>query len=147
MEPVPNGVCAIARPGEQLLTLQGGSPPPGTPVALLRPTGNPGEQEWRVAGLGNGTCTIRSLSSETYLGFEGEPEPNKPIRGFPEPCEWALHRSSSPRTLYIAVPGSPIDGPEFVVDLSLLKIFPPRIALRPLDVDNPHQAWTFEFHE
>ncbi|MFD7472182.1 hypothetical protein ACFV8Z_08275 [Streptomyces sp. NPDC059837] len=41
----------------------------------------------------------------------------------------------------------PVDGEELALDLSLLKIFPPRIALRPLDVDNQRQAWTFQLTE
>ncbi|MGW2050899.1 hypothetical protein ACWCPF_37880, partial [Streptomyces sp. NPDC001858] len=85
MAPVPNGVYMIARPGEQLLTMLEGSSQPKTPVVLLPPTGNPGEQEWQLEVLSNGNCTIRNLRSETYLSFDGAPETNKPVVGYPEP--------------------------------------------------------------
>jgi hypothetical protein len=137
----------ITRPGEQLLTLLDGSSEPKTPVVLLPPTGNPGEQEWQVEVLKNGNCTIRNLRGKTYLGFDGDPEPNKPICGFPDAREWALYQSAEPFTFHIVVPGGPIDGEELAVDLSLLRIFPPRIALRPLEVSNMRQAWRLQFME
>ncbi|MFG2987396.1 hypothetical protein ACGFYQ_40295 [Streptomyces sp. NPDC048258] len=147
MASVPNGTYTIARPGEQLLTMDGGSSEPKTPVVLLPPTGTPGEQEWQLEVLSNGNCTIRNLRSETYLSFDGDPEMNKPVVGFPEPREWALYQSTQPHTFHVVVPGGPIDGQELGLDLSLLNIFPPRIALRPLDVDDQDQAWTFQFME
>ncbi|MCW2870118.1 RICIN domain-containing protein [Actinacidiphila oryziradicis] len=144
MAAVPNGTYAIARPGEQLLTMEGGSAEPKTPAVLLPPTGTPGEQEWSLEGLSNGNYTIRNLESGTYLGFDGDPEVNKPVGGYAERREWALYQSSAPHTFHLVVPGGPIDGEELAADLSMLRIFPPRIALRPLDVGDKRQAWTFE---
>ncbi|WP_371572273.1 hypothetical protein [Streptomyces sp. NBC_01314] len=147
MAPVPNGLYMIIRPGEQMLTMEGGSSEPKTPVVLLPPTGNPGEQEWQLEVLSNGNYTIRNLRSETYLSFDGAPEMNKPVVGYPEPREWALYQSAQPHTFHVVVPGGPVEGAELALDLSLLRIFPPRIALRPLDVSNQRQAWTFQFME
>ncbi|MFI6444629.1 hypothetical protein [Kitasatospora sp. NPDC050543] len=147
MAPVPNGVYSISRPNEQLLTLEGGSEQPGTPAIVLPPTGQPGEQEWQVEHLPNGNVTIRNLRSETFLGFEGDPKPNSQVAGFPEPREWVLYQSAEPFTFHVVVPGGPVDGDELAMDLSLLRIFPPRVALRPLDVNELRQAWRFEFHE
>ncbi|MET8133114.1 hypothetical protein ABZ153_17470 [Streptomyces sp. NPDC006290] len=147
MTPVPNGIFAITRAGEQLLTMMGGSSEPKTPVVLLPPTGNPGEQEWQLENLDNGNCTMRNLGSQTYLSFDADPEINKPIGGFPEPCEWALYQSAQPHTFHVVVPGGPVDGQELALDLSLLRIFPPRLALRPLDVNDARQAWRFQFME
>ncbi|WP_328623542.1 hypothetical protein [Streptomyces sp. NBC_00354] len=45
-------------------------------------------------------------------------------------------------TLHGVVPGGPVDGEEPALDLGLLRTFPPRIALRSLDVDDQGQAWT-----
>ncbi|WRZ93630.1 hypothetical protein OHB54_34075 [Streptomyces sp. NBC_01007] len=147
MTPVPNGIYSITRPGEQLLTVMGGSSEPKTPVVLLPPTGNPGEQEWQLESLANGNCTMRNLRSQTYLAFDADPEINKPIGGFSEPREWALYQSAQPGTFHIVVPGGPVDGEELALDLSLLRIFPPRLALRPLDVNNARQAFRFQFME
>lgn len=137
----------ITRPPDQMLTLEEGAAEPKTPVVLLPPTGNPGEQEWQLEDLSNGTCTIRNLRSETYLSYDGDPEVNKPVVGFPEPREWTLYQSAEPHTFHVVVPGGPVDGVELALDLSLLRIFPPRIALRPLDVNDQRQAWTFRFME
>ncbi|KJY24378.1 hypothetical protein VR46_42485 [Streptomyces sp. NRRL S-444] len=144
----------MTRPREQLLTLLDGASEPKTPVVLLPPTGNPGEQEWQLEKLSNGNCTIRNgictirnLRSETYVSYDGDPETNKPVVGYPEPREWALYQSDQPHTFHVVVPGGPVDGVELALDLSLLRIFPPRIALRPLDVSDRSQAWTFEFME
>ncbi|MFJ3519868.1 RICIN domain-containing protein [Streptomyces sp. NPDC090131] len=147
MAPVPNGAYMITRPGEQLLTMEGGSSEPKTPVVLLPPTGNPGEQEWQLKELSNGNYTIRNIRSGTYLSFDSDPEPNKPVVGFPEPREWALYQSAQPHTFHVVVPGGPVSGTELALDLSLLRIFPPRTALRPLDPSNQRQAWTFQFME
>ncbi|MFE4515431.1 hypothetical protein ACFRMQ_14710 [Kitasatospora sp. NPDC056783] len=147
MAPVPNGVYAITKPNEQLLTLLGGASRPGSQVVLLPPTGQPGEQEWEVAGLGNGNVTIKNLRSQTYLSFDGEPEVNKLLGGFAEPRQWVLRQSSEHFTFHIVVPGGPIDGSELVVDLSLLRIYPPLTALRPIQPQDVEQAWHFEFHE
>lgn len=147
MAPVPSGPYQITRPGEQLLTLEDGSSEPKTPVVLLPPTGTPGEQEWQVEVLGNGNVTIRNLRGGTYLAFDGDAEVNKPVAGFPEAREWALYQSAEPFTFHVVVPGGPVDGVELALDLGLLRIFPPRIALRPLDVNEHRQAWRFQFTE
>ncbi len=147
MAPVPNGTYTITRPPEQLLTLLDGASEPKTPVVLLPPTGNPGEQEWQLERLDNGNYTIRNLRSETHVSYDGDPEMNKPVVGYPEPREWALYQSAQPHAFHVVVPGGPVDGEEWAMDLSLLRIFPPRIALRPLDVANQDQAWTFQFME
>jgi hypothetical protein len=147
MAPVPNGVYAIARPQDQLLTLMGGSKESGEPVVLLPPTGNPGEQEWEVQGVGDATVTIRNLKNRMYVGFDGDPKPNSQVSGCSEPQEWTLLQILDSQVFHIVAPGGPVDGEELALDLSLLRIFPPRLALRPLEASNPRQAWTFEFHE
>lgn len=147
MAPVPNGVYALTRQNEQLLTLPDGSSSPGTPAVLLPPTGNPGEQEWEVQGVSNGNVTIRNLRGGTYLGFDGDPKPNSMVEGRPEAREWVLYQSGEPFAFHVVVPGGPVDGEELTLDLSLLRIFPPRLALRPLDSGDMRQAWKFEYHE
>ncbi|MFF2040504.1 hypothetical protein ACFVVX_08770 [Kitasatospora sp. NPDC058170] len=143
MAPVPNGVYAIGKPEEQLLTLMGAK----EFVVLLPPTGNPGDQEWQVEALDNGNVRIRSLRHETFLGYDEDPIVNAQVKGSAEPREWALYQAAEPFTFHVVVPGGPIDGVELALDLSLLRIFPPRTALRPLDVDDQQQAWRFQFHE
>ncbi|WP_371501130.1 hypothetical protein OG871_30060 [Kitasatospora sp. NBC_00374] len=143
MAPIPNGPYGIAKRNEQFLTLQEEK----APAVVLPPTGQPGEQEWHVEGLPNGNVTIRNLRQETFLSFDGVPEVNKMLRGSSQATEWQLRQSAEPRMFHIVVPGGPVDGVELTVDLSLLRIFPPMTALRPLEPTNIGQAWMFEFHE
>ncbi|MFF8271673.1 hypothetical protein ACF059_30455 [Streptomyces sp. NPDC016562] len=147
MEPVRNGTYMITRTRDDLLTLEGGSSEPKSPVVVLPPTGNPGEQEWQVEQLGNGTCTLRNLRSETYLSFDGAPEVNNEVVGYPEPRPWELRQSERPDAFHVVVPGGKVDGEELALDLSVLDIFPPRVALRPLAVSDQDQAWTFQLME
>ncbi|MFE3190127.1 hypothetical protein ACFXHA_14035 [Nocardia sp. NPDC059240] len=145
MAPIPSGVYAISRPVEQLITLIGEEP--GHPVMMLPPTGNPGEQEWEVMELPNGNVVIRNLRINNFLGTDGDPQPNLPIVGVGKEYEWVLQQSAMPFTFHIVVPGGPVDGAELALDLSLLRIYPPRLALRPLNPENQMQAWRFQFHE
>ncbi|HEY5833104.1 hypothetical protein [Streptomyces sp.] len=147
MAPVPNGVYAITHPYEQLMTLLGGSDRPGAQVVILNPTGDPGEQEWEVTGSSNGNVTIKNLRSQTYLGYNGDPDMNEILGGYAEPREWRLQQSAEPNTFHVVVPGGPVDGTELAADSSLLRIFPPLTALRPLQVNDVRQAWRFEIHE
>ncbi|MFE4600760.1 hypothetical protein ACFRKE_07855 [Kitasatospora indigofera] len=141
--PIPNGPYGIAKRGEQLLTLNDSK----APAVVLPPTGQPGEQEWHVESLSNGNVTIKNLRHGTYLSFDGVPEINKMLRGSSQATEWQLRQSAEPRTFHVVVPGGPVDGVELAVDLSLLRIFPPMTALRPLEPERLDQAWRFEFHE
>ncbi|GHH75963.1 hypothetical protein GCM10018781_46100 [Kitasatospora indigofera] len=141
--PIPNGPYGIAKRGEQLLTLNDSK----APAVVLPPTGQPGEQEWHVESLSNGNVTIKNLRHETYLSFDGVPEINKMLRGSSQATEWQLRQSAAPQTFHVVVPGGPVDGVELAVDLSLLRIFPPMTALRPLEPERLDQAWRFEFHE
>ncbi|GJF35180.1 hypothetical protein KNE206_78800 [Kitasatospora sp. NE20-6] len=143
MAPIPNGIYGITRQREQYLTLQDAK----APAVLLPATGQPGEQEWQIESLSNGNVTIKNLRHETYLSFDGVPEINKMLRGSSQGTEWQLRQSAQPQAFHIVVPGGPIDGVELTADLSLLRIFPPMTALRPLEPEDVRQAWRFEFHE
>ncbi|WP_328915900.1 MULTISPECIES: hypothetical protein [unclassified Streptomyces] len=140
---VPSGVYAITRPRDQLLTLDN----PDGPVIVLPPVGQPGVQEWEVRSLPNGNVTLRNLREGTFAGYEGDPYPNRPVIGRRTPTEWALRQSAVPFAFHVVVPGGPVDGVELVLDLSLLLIYPPRTALRPIEPTNQGQTWRFEYHE
>ncbi|KJY28307.1 hypothetical protein, partial [Streptomyces sp. NRRL S-495] len=127
------------KPNEQLITLM----EPKDLAMLLPPTGEPGQQEWQVEGLADGNVTIKNLRHGTYLTYDSDPNINEMIMGSTEPRPWALYQASEPFAFHIVVPGGPIEGYELALDLSLLRIFPPRLALRPLEVNDRRQAWKF----
>ncbi|MCG6495534.1 hypothetical protein [Kitasatospora sp. A2-31] len=143
MTPVHDGVYAIAKPDEQLLTLQAAK----EFVVLLPPTGEVGEQDWEVSGVANGNVVIKNLRHGSYIGLDGPVEVNQQVRGTPEPFEWALRQAAERFTFHIVVPGGPVEGRELALDLSVLDIFPQRTALRPLEERDQAQAWLFQFRE
>jgi len=141
--PIPNGVYALTKFHEQLITLM----EPKDLAVLLPPTGSPGEQEWEVEGRSDGTILIKNRRHGTYLTYDNDPDANEMIMGSIEPRPWAIYQAAQPFAFHIVVPGGPIDGHELALDISLLRIFPPRLALRPLDVNDQRQAWSFEHRE
>ncbi|MER6362329.1 hypothetical protein [Kitasatospora sp. NPDC001527] len=143
MAPVNNGVYAIAKPDEQLLTLQAAK----EFVVVLTPTGEPGEQEWEVTGRDNGNVVIRNLRHDAYIGLDGPPKVDRQVRGTTEAFEWALYQAADRFSFHVVLPGGPVGGRELALDLSVLDIFPQRTALRPLEVQDQRQAWLFQFHE
>ncbi|WP_441247707.1 hypothetical protein [Kitasatospora sp. McL0602] len=143
MASVPNGVYAITKRNEQMITLID----PKDLATLLPPTGESGQQEWQVEGRADGNVTIKNLAHGTYLTYDSDPNVNEMIMGSTEPRPWALYQAAEPFAFHVVVPGGPIEGDELALDLSLLRIFPPRLALRPLEVNDQRQVWRFESHE
>ncbi|WP_405386284.1 hypothetical protein OG596_01635 [Streptomyces sp. NBC_01102] len=143
MAQIPNGAYSIAKRNEQNLTLHDAK----APAVILPPTGQPGEQEWHVETLPNGNVTIKNLRHDTYLSYDGLPEVNNMLRGSSQATEWRLQQAAEPFAFHIVVPGGPVDATELAADLSLLRIFPPMTALRPLEPNDLGQAWRFGFHE
>ncbi|MER7708802.1 hypothetical protein ABTX81_38740 [Kitasatospora sp. NPDC097605] len=143
MAPVHNGVYAIAKPDEELLTLQTAK----EFVVVLPPTGEPGEQDWEVTGCDNGNVVIRNVRHGAYVGLDGPPEVNQQVRGVTEEFEWALYQAAEPLSFHVVLPGGPVDGHELALDLSVLDIFPQRTALRPLEGRDQRQAWLFRLRD
>ncbi|GKQ36480.1 hypothetical protein [Streptomyces sp. A012304] len=135
MAGISDGVYEILFTNEQLLTALG--PEPGEPLVLL-PSGE-GNQEWRVRGDGNGTHTIISASAHLDLAvsYEGEPDMHELSLLLPDERAWQLLPAREPDAYLIGVPDAPMR-----LGLSLLRIFPPRLALAP-EYGDPYQAWTF----
>lgn len=135
MAELPNGIYRIAFTNEQLLTAL--EPRPGAPLVLLPPdAGLP--QEWQVRDTGNGVYTIQIPEQPAYVSYEGEPDMHEMAIVLPEPRGWRLTPGMDPDTFIIAVPDAPMR-----LGLSLLRIFPPRVALAP-EYGDPYQAWTFK---
>ncbi|MBP0452598.1 MULTISPECIES: hypothetical protein [unclassified Kitasatospora] len=142
---VPNGIFGIRKPNEQLLTLPGAK----EPLVLIPPAdGEVEAQSWEVEELENGNVLLRNQRHRTFAGYEGYPQENTEVVGSSEPREWQLRPAGHPDVFkfYVVVPGGPVDGTELALDISVLDIFPTRIALRPLDVRNQEQSWDFLIH-
>ncbi|MFC0601159.1 RICIN domain-containing protein [Streptomyces palmae] len=138
MGSVANGIYTLSHAPEQNLTLMFGSDRPGTQVNVMPPSGAPGDQDWEVRRTEDGAYTLRNVKSGTYAGFDGHPEADDPIRGFPEPRTWHLLPAEEPGTFFLTVPGPTGD---LALDVSPLLIYPPLAVLRPLDKGDTSQSW------
>ncbi|MGK5642948.1 hypothetical protein ACSNOK_32300, partial [Streptomyces sp. URMC 126] len=146
---VPNGVYTIARPGGRFLTLRDGSAEPGTPTFLMPRTAGPGEQEWILEELDDGTRTVRNVRSGTLLGFHGEPEPGKQVGAGARHRSWLLRPAPGAGLFHLVVPDDPGGygayggGAELAVDVAPEPAWAGRVVLRPLGAGDPERAWEF----
>jgi hypothetical protein len=131
---LPDGMYQISLPRESLLSAL--DLEPGAPLRLLPPESDV-RQQWQVHRTDSDTYTIREGNTGLYVGFEGDPDPNEPARGYPEPREWQLTAGEAPDTFLIRVPGT-----DLRLDQSPLRIFPPFVALAPPSSPD-YQTWTF----
>ncbi|MGV9777723.1 hypothetical protein [Streptosporangium sp. NPDC003464] len=134
MTVISDGVYRIQFTSEQLLTAPGNAP--GAPICLLCPDPDL-TQTWQVRSVGDGRHTIRAADSQLYLSFDGEPDMHETALTQTEPRPWKLRPTQEADSFAIAVPDT-----DMRLGLSLLRIFPPRVALAP-DYGDPYQAWTF----
>jgi hypothetical protein len=98
-------------------------------VAMLPPEGGP-TQQWKVA-FDSGTYTLRSVASDLYLGNDGDPNERAMIvRGTRQPFTWKLSSGEdSDETTYVLT--SAASSERLVLSMSLLRIFPPLVAILP----------------
>jgi hypothetical protein len=132
---LPDGIYQIAFTGEQLLSAP--EIGPGAPLMLL-PDGGPGVQEWEVLRADDDTYTISARGARLYVSYDGEPDMHELAILLPERRSWRLLPGAEPDTYSVNVLDAPMR-----LGLSLLRIFPPRVALAP-EYGDPYQAWTFK---
>lgn len=121
---IPDGTYRVKGPGGQL-TMDSAFPG----VAMLPPDGG-STQQWNVA-CDSGAYTLRSVASDLYLGNDGDPdEPSMIVRGTRQPFSWKLSTGEdSDETTYVLTSAASTDG--LVLSMSLLRIFPPLVAILP----------------
>ncbi|MER5755151.1 hypothetical protein [Streptomyces sp. NPDC002088] len=131
---LPNGLYQIAFTQEQLLTAI--ELRPGAPLVILPPDGDLA-QTWQVSSNGNGGHTISLPGTPSQVSYDGEPDMHELAILEPAPREWTLLPGAERDTYFISVPNAPMR-----LGMSLLRIYPPRVALAP-EYGDPYQAWTF----
>jgi hypothetical protein len=121
---IPDGTYTVRGPGG-LLTMNQSFPG----IAMLPPDGGP-SQQWKVA-CDAGVYTVRSAESDLYLGTDDDPnEPAMIVRGARAPFTWKLSTGDDDdETTYVLTSVASSDG--FVLSMSLLRIFPPLVAILP----------------
>lgn len=131
-----DGVYMIAFTNEQYLTAPDRMP--GVPLMLLPTDHEAGEQRWQVERTADGTHTIRIAGSNLFVSFDGEPDMHELVLLQERPRDWQILPTAEPDTHSVAVPNS-----DFRLGMSLLRIYPPRVALAP-NYGDPYQAWFFK---
>lgn len=119
---IPDGTYTIMGPGGQIT-----NPDRGVGVFLLPPQGDP-TQQW-AANFDSGACTLRNVQTGTFLGNDGDPnEPAMMVRGTGRPFPWQLSQGpdGQPSTFVLS---SAASGGGLILTLSLLRIYPPQLAI------------------
>jgi hypothetical protein len=121
---ISDGTYTVRGPGG-LLTMATAFPG----MAMLPPEGG-STQQWKVAAESDG-YTVRSVASDLYLGADGDPdEPQMIVKGTGQPFVWTLSTGmDDDETTYVLRSAASSDG--LVLSMSLLRIFPPLVAILP----------------
>lgn len=121
---IPDGTYHVRGPGGQM-TMAGGFPG----VAMLPPDGE-STQQWKVASESSG-YTLRCVASGLYLGSDGDPnDPAMIVKGTKQAFTWNLSTGEdSDETTFVLTSAASSDG--LVLSMSLLRIFPPLVAILP----------------
>lgn len=117
---IPDGTYRVRGPGGVLTANRG----PG--VSIWEGDGDPG-QTWVVA-FDSGTYTVLSAASGLYLGTDDDSDaPAMTVRGTQQPYPWSLSTGEDDdETTYILTSAAGL-----VLSMSLLRIFPPLVAILP----------------
>ncbi len=137
---IPDGIYAVMGAGGRLAmpTEQMG---PGN-IALLPPA-SPGDktQQWDVRS-GADSCTLRNVATGAYLGSDRDLDgPIMMLSGSDKPVPWVFidGPDGDPDSYLLLAAAS---GGNLVLAPSLLRIYPPPLAVLPRQASYPF-AWTF----
>ncbi|CAE6472795.1 unnamed protein product [Rhizoctonia solani] len=131
-----SGPYQLRQPNDDLLSLLENLV--GSPVAMLGPAGNPGEQEWHLQNEGD-SVTLKNLKHNLYAGVQDNPQIGAPVVGVPQPFKWKLEEAGPFRFfLYTDSPNG-----QLYLDYSPTPIYPPKAALS----SKREKPWILQFLE
>ncbi|KIJ27448.1 carbohydrate-binding module family 13 protein [Sphaerobolus stellatus SS14] len=145
MPSVPDGIYRLTRgsDSDQAMTVMLGDVG-ANKVFLLPETVGQKNQEWKVINLSNGNVLIQQSASGQYLGYDGN---LSGIMAFvvvgTEKTEWRIQPSDNEEGRFVVVVDKSPKEQKMVLDISLVRIYPPMIGVLPLGF-NEEQAWDFE---
>ncbi|KAF8598455.1 hypothetical protein BDV93DRAFT_526729 [Ceratobasidium sp. AG-I] len=111
-----------------------------TPLIIVGPTGNPGEQQWEIEQTSESTVVIRNLKHDMYIGFRGEPQSMTSVVPSEQPFEFKLEPARGRYNFRLYVEGK---GERLYLDTSTLRMYPPQSALLPSG--QAKAPWSFRF--
>jgi hypothetical protein len=117
---IPNGTYTVMGPGGELTA-------DGRSIVLLRPEGDE-TQQWEMR-FDSGTYTLRNVANGVYLGNDGDPnETAMMVKGTRQPYTWQLSTGTDDdENTFVLTSAASQDG--LVLSYSLLRIFPPQLAI------------------
>lgn len=120
---IPDGTYTVTGPGGQMSMPNG----PQDGVVMLGPEGDP-IQQWTVA-FNSGHYTLRNVATGSYLGNDGDPNQSAMmVKGTRLPFIWDFAPGPDDRAeTFIFTSAASSSG--LVLTLSLLRIFPPQLAI------------------
>ena len=133
---ISDGTYTVRGPGGQL-TMEASFPG----VAMMPPEGG-SSQRWEVAAESGGH-TVRSVGSGLYLGADGPPDdPQMIVKGTGTPFIWTMSAGQDgDETTHVLTSAASSNG--LVLSMSLLRIFPPLVAILPSDSYSTVE-WAFD---
>jgi hypothetical protein len=112
------------------------------PLALL-PPGEPSEQEWELkTHPEDRTVSFRNAKSGLFAGVQTPSSHGHAILS-QNGQSWVLEEAEGGEGVYIRLPEKD-SADELVLELSMLRIFPPRVALQNKRHGDWQQTWRFE---
>lgn len=136
---IPDGIYAVMGAGGQL-TMPTQRMGPGS-IMLLPPEPSDETQQWDVKSSSNG-YTLQNVATGSYLGSDGDLDsPVMVLNGSGEPVPWVfIDGPDGDPNSYILL--SAASGGNLVLAPSLLRIYPPQLAILPRQASYPFE-WTF----
>jgi hypothetical protein len=136
---IPDGTYTLMGPGGQL-TMPTQRMGPGS-IILLPPNGSDETQQWAVKSNSD-SYTLRNVATGSYLGSDEDSNgPVMILNGTKKPVNWLLAGGpdDDPNSYILASADS---GGGLVLAPSLLRIYPPQLAILPQYQTYPFE-WTF----
>ncbi|KAF9399760.1 hypothetical protein BGX21_005670, partial [Mortierella sp. AD011] len=134
-----NGIYHITRGPSQYLTTSGSQAIFGDPGL------DDGVEKWELTTNDDGTVSLRDVRSRHFLSLDDTEniQFHQSVRLGEKEYHWRLSEASNDGEVYIHAVGRSEDGGDYVIDLGMLRIFPPRLALMRKDQANGYQGWSF----
>jgi hypothetical protein len=130
---IPNGTYTVMGPGGALTASD-------RSIVLLEPEGDK-TQQWEVR-FDSGTYTLRNVATSVYLGNDGDPnEIAMMVKGARQPYTWELSTGNDDdENTFVLTSAASQDG--LVLSYSILRIFPPQVAIVPPNQFGRTVEWT-----
>ncbi|KAG0008846.1 hypothetical protein BGZ80_002988 [Entomortierella chlamydospora] len=138
-----NGIYNITRGSNQSLTTLGSQ---ANCYAIFGDPGfDGGVEKWELTTNDDGTVSLRDVKCRLFLSLDDAEniQFHQSVQLGEKEYHWRLSETSNDGKVYIQAVGRSEDGDDYVIDLGMARIYPPRLALMRKDQGNEYQGWSF----